>query len=95
VQSKLAYVDESILKAGAASDGSRTTFELGAPARGKQRKKQEEKVQRVATAMVQGAFKPKIQILEDRLERPLPYSAAGKYSRRRPVLSASGRSLRG
>lgn len=74
VQSKLAYVDESILKAGVASDGDRITLELRAPARGLRRKQLEEKVQRVVTAMVQGAFKPKIEILEDHLDRPLPYS---------------------
>lgn len=75
VQSKLAYVDESILKAGVASDGGRITLELAAPAPDAQRKKLEEKVQRVVSAMVQGAFKPKVQILEDHLDRPLPYSA--------------------
>jgi seryl-tRNA synthetase len=75
VQSKLAYVDESILKAGVDADGGRITLELRVPAAGAKRKNLEGKVRRVVTAMVQGAFKPKVEILEDHLDRPLPYSA--------------------
>jgi hypothetical protein len=75
VQSKLAYVDESILKASVAADGGRISLELRGPARGARRKQLEEKVQRVVTTMVQGAFKPKVQILEDHFDRPVPYSA--------------------
>jgi seryl-tRNA synthetase len=74
VQSKLAYVDESILKARVASTGKQITIELRKPAPRAGRKQLEEKVQRVVTAMVQGAFKPKIEVLEDALDRPLPYA---------------------
>jgi seryl-tRNA synthetase len=75
VQSKLAYVDESILKATIAPEGNRIRIELKSPTPGANRKQLEEKVQRVVTTMVQGAFKPKIEVLEDCLDRPLPYSA--------------------
>ena len=75
VQSKLAYVDESILKATVAPEGNRISIELSRPAPSTRRQKLEAKVQRVVTAMVQGAFKPKVEVLEDCLDRPLPYSA--------------------
>jgi seryl-tRNA synthetase len=73
VQSKLAYVDEAILRARVAADG--ITLELREQATGPRRSELEEKVQRVVSMMVQGAFRPKIQILEDYLDRPVPYAA--------------------
>ncbi len=33
----------------------------------------EEKVQRVVLSMAKGAFKPKVQVLEDFLDRPVTY----------------------
>ena len=74
VQSKLAYVDESILGARVASTGDRITLDLRENADGPRRNELEEKVQRVVMTMVQGAFKPKVQILEDYLDRPVPSS---------------------
>jgi len=73
VQSKLAYVDEAILRARVAGD--RITLELREQVTSPRRGKLEEKVQRVVTMMVQGAFRPKVQILEDYLDRPVPYAA--------------------
>ena len=73
VQSKLAYVDEAILRARVAGD--EITLELREQATGSRRGELEEKVQRVVTMMVQGAFRPKVQIPEDHLDRPVPYSA--------------------
>lgn len=73
VQSKLAYVDEAILRARVAANG--ITLELREPVEGPRRSELEEKVQRVVTMMVQGAFRPKVQILEDHLDRPVPYVA--------------------
>jgi hypothetical protein len=79
IQSKLAYVDEQILAARVRSDqitlkvagatGLETERRL-TPAR-----QQEliEKVQRVVVSMAKGAFKPKVQVLEDYLDRPVPY----------------------
>ena len=75
VQSKLAYVDESILGARVASTGDRITLDLRENADGPRRNELEEKVQRVVMTMVQGAFKPKVQVLEDYLDRPVPSSA--------------------
>jgi seryl-tRNA synthetase len=75
VQSKLAYVDEWITQAVVAPGGERIVLTLrGAletqPGR---RQELEEKVQRVVTSMVKGAFKPKVQILEDHLDQPVPF----------------------
>ncbi|MGB9674368.1 MAG: hypothetical protein ACPL3P_09540 [Anaerolineales bacterium] len=71
VQAKLAYVDERITAAQVHPSGNEIQLtlvnEIGAEEQGKI----EEKVQRVVTSMVQGAFKPKVQILEDYLDRPL------------------------
>jgi len=73
VQSKLAYVDETILAARVEASGERITLELSRPAEGPARFALEEKVQRVVTTMVKGAIKPKVQVLEDHLDRSLPY----------------------
>ncbi|MBN1147664.1 MAG: hypothetical protein JXA78_10450 [Anaerolineales bacterium] len=76
VQSKLAYVDERIARASVSSD--RIVLDV-VPRQGEQGSAQpwqaalEEKVQRVVLSMAKGAIKPKIQVLEDHLERPLPY----------------------
>lgn len=74
IQSKLAYVDEVILQARVNPLGNLIELELSSPIEGKHRSQLEEKVQRVVASMLQGAFKPKIQILEDHLDQPVPYS---------------------
>ena len=73
VQSKLAYVDEAILRARVAADG--IMLELREPVEGPRRIELEEKVQRVVSMMVQGAFRSKAQVLEDFSSRPVPFSA--------------------
>jgi seryl-tRNA synthetase len=75
VQSKMAYVDETIVLARVAPTGDLITLDLHAQPDAGKRAELEEKVQRVVAAMVQGAFKPKVQILEDTLDRPIPFSA--------------------
>jgi seryl-tRNA synthetase len=78
IQSKLAYVDEWILRALVSSEKiilhvapppGATNADLTA----ERRAKLEEKVQRVVLSMAKGAFKPKVQILEDHLDHPVPY----------------------
>jgi seryl-tRNA synthetase len=74
VQSKLAYVDERILQAQVAPAGDRIVLTLRA-APGEAHAALEEKIQRVVLSMVKGAIKPKVQVLEDHLDRPAPYTA--------------------
>ncbi len=74
VQSKLAYVDERILQAQVAPAGDRILLHLRAVP-GEAHGVLEEKVQRVVLSMVKGAIKPKVQVLEDHLDRPVPYTA--------------------
>lgn len=74
VQSKLAYADETISGAHVAAAGDLITLELRTPVEGPARSGLEDKVQRIVATMVQGAFKPKVQILENHLDRAVPYS---------------------
>ncbi len=77
VQSKLAYVDELIAAAQVLPSGDRIILSLRQPAGSlpeSRRAELEDKVQRVVISMVKGAFKPKIQVLEDHLDRPIPFS---------------------
>ena len=69
VQSKLAYVDEIIARGEVASSGDRITLYLHSPL-GVKQGELEEKVQRVVLSMVKGAIRPKVQVLEDHLDRP-------------------------
>ena len=70
VQSKLAYVDERIARARVSSD--RIVLDV-IPSQAEWRTALEDKVQRVVLSMAKGAIKPKIQVLEDHLERPVPF----------------------
>ncbi len=76
IQSKLAYVDERISSAQVSSD--KISLNLKPPVTGEpilltkeSRTELEEKVQRVVTSMAKGAIKPKVQLLEEHLERPV------------------------
>ncbi len=71
VRSKLAYVDESIVRAEVAAAGDCIGLYLRQEPGPDQKSRLEDKVQRVVQALVKGAFKPKVQILEDYLERPV------------------------
>lgn len=75
VQSKLAYVDEAISLAQVKPESGRILLQLRQEIDDAQRKSLEEKVQRVVNSMVKGAFKPKVQILEDFTSRPVPYNS--------------------
>ena len=71
VQSKLAYVDEAIVSAVVPASGDQITLYLREPADVARQAELEEKVQRVVASMVKGAIKPKVQVLEDHLDRPV------------------------
>ncbi|MDH5506816.1 MAG: hypothetical protein OEZ02_06310 [Anaerolineae bacterium] len=75
IQSKLAYVDESIALAQVAASGDQIILQLHAPADASRAAQLTEKVQRVVTEMAKGAFQPKVEVLEDYGERAVPYSA--------------------
>lgn len=72
VQSKLAYVDERIHTATIVPSGDDIQLTFVEAVDDDERMVIESKVQRVISSMVQGAFKPKIQVLEDFLGRPVP-----------------------
>ncbi len=74
VRSKLAYVDETILSGSVSPSGAQIELELKTDLGSDQKQVLEKKVQRVITAMVKGAFKPKVQVLEDHLDRKVPYA---------------------
>lgn len=86
IQSKLAYVDEWIIQARVSPD--RICLHVALPAGLREedllddrppvltdarRAELEDKVQRVVVSMAKGAFKPKVQVLENHLDRPAPY----------------------
>jgi seryl-tRNA synthetase len=71
IQSKLAYVDERIQRASVGAN--RIELEVAPWDESQDRLELEEKVQRVVLSMAKGAFKPKVQVLEDFMERPVPY----------------------
>lgn len=73
VQSKLAYVDEAIRKAQISKDGQKIVLEVSGTIDELLHQRVEEKVQRVVTTMTQGAFRPKVQVLEDNMSVPTLY----------------------
>ena len=74
IQSKLAYVDEDIVQAQVEPDGKRILLHLRQAVDPARRSELEEKVQKVVVSMARGAIKPKVQVLEDYLDRPVPYN---------------------
>lgn len=70
VQSKLAYVDEAITAATISADGKNIHLELRHAATGDL----EAKVHSVVADMATGAMPPKVEVLEDHLERQVPFS---------------------
>lgn len=72
VQSKLAYVDEAIAGADISADGKSIRLQLRGEANGADL---EAKVHRVVADMASGALPPKVEVLEDQLARPVPYSS--------------------
>jgi len=78
IQSKLAYVDESILDADVSTDRivlsiRETTAKTGEQTSPEQMSLIEAKVGRVVESMAKGAIKPKVVILEDYMDRPALY----------------------
>ncbi|OGO28920.1 MAG: hypothetical protein A2Z16_04935 [Chloroflexi bacterium RBG_16_54_18] len=74
IRSKLAYVDESITQADVSPD--RIVLHLnprGQEINASRKAEIISKTQQVVNSMARGAFKPKIQVLEDQLDRQLPY----------------------
>lgn len=72
VQAKLAYVDEAIASAKISDDGARIDLVLRDDHASTEL---EAKVQRVVADMASGATKPKVEVLEDHLDRPVSFSA--------------------
>ena len=70
IQSKLAYADEQILAAHVSQD--LITLQV-APLSTQKQSDLIDKVQRVVLSMAKGAIRPKMQILEDHLDRETPY----------------------
>jgi seryl-tRNA synthetase len=75
VTSKLAYVDECIAGARIAEDGSQIDLDLRDAIDAQRAVEIEAKVQRVVEDMAKGAIVPKVEVLEDFLDRPVPYRA--------------------
>lgn len=73
VSSRLAYVDELITGVEIAPGGDLLHLQLKQAPEGDQIERIQQKTERVITTMVKGAIKPKVEILEDRLDRPVPY----------------------
>ena len=71
VRSKLAYLDEAVLSAEVTGEGIVLTLRAAPDADA--RRALEDKVQRVVQLMAAGAFQPKVQVLEDHLDRPVPF----------------------
>lgn len=67
IQSKLAYADEHICAASVSPEAIRLQVERGAS-----QPELIEKVQRIVESLAKGAIKPKVQILEDHLDRSVP-----------------------
>lgn len=74
VKSKLAYVDEVIIRGEIPPSGERISLYLRAEVDGERQAELEEKVQRVVVSMVKGAIRPKVQVLEEHLDRPTPFN---------------------
>lgn len=96
IQSKLAYVDERILQAQVRTD--RIILDVRSAEANQPVPGLEEKVQRVVLSMAKGAIKPKLQVLEDHLDRPVPFGddpmaellASGQLSREANGIYALG-----
>ncbi len=71
IQSKLAYADEQILSASVLPGQIHLKVKPGASP--EEQARLVEKVQRIVTSMARGAIRPKVQILEDHLDRQVPF----------------------
>lgn len=77
IQSKLAYVDEWIAQARVQPDRIELQVviprEMGSAMSEERRAELEDKIQRVVTSMAKGSFQPRMQVLEEHLDRPVSY----------------------
>lgn len=73
VQSKLAYIDESIASAHIADTGDQITLQLHTAADNKSSAALQKKIQYVVDEMTKGSFQPKVEVLEDHSNHPTPY----------------------
>lgn len=73
IKSKLGYIDEHLRRGEVSADGDQIELTLTDSVDRKLQAFIEEKVQRMVVSMVQGAIKPRIQVLEDHMDRILPY----------------------
>ncbi len=73
LQSRLAYVDEDIAGVTVAADGGSIRLNLRRAPDAERRQAIEAKIGRVLKAMIPGAVKPREKVLEDRLDRPVPF----------------------
>lgn len=74
IQSKLAYVDEGITAARVAEDGKSIELDLRGGEDAGRAAEIEEKVQRVVNEMAKGSYVPKVEVLENFLDRPTSFS---------------------
>jgi seryl-tRNA synthetase len=72
IQSKLAYVDETITAAQITPDGKDIELQLSNSI---DKSRLEAKIQTVVSEMAKGSMQPKVEVLEDLLGRPVPFSA--------------------
>lgn len=72
VKSKLAYIDEAIARAEVAQSGDKVLLYLNVQPDDAKMKALDDKVHRVVQALVKGAFKPRVQVLEDHTDRAVP-----------------------
>jgi seryl-tRNA synthetase len=73
LQSRLAYVDEDFAGVVVAPDGGSIRLALRRVPDASRQAEIESKIERVIQAMVPGAVKPRQKVLEDRLDRPVPF----------------------
>lgn len=73
VQSKLAYVDESIASAHIAETGDQITLQLHTTADKEKTAALQKKIQFVVVEMTKGSFQPKVEVLEDHRNVRTPY----------------------
>ena len=73
LQSRLAYVDEDLAGVVVAADGGSIRLSLRRAPDAQRTAEIETKIERVIQAMVPGAVKPRQKVLEDRLDRPVPF----------------------
>lgn len=73
VQSKMAYLDEAVQRAVVSPDGSCMTLYMNRDLDVETQAALEAKIGRILEGMVSGALKPRTKILENELDRKLPY----------------------